>query len=1125
MPGNDTDIRAWLEDLGLAEYAEVFVEQRIGLDVLKDLDDADLKDLGVVVGDRKRLRRAIENVGEATAESPVSPAPAMPIRSERRHVTIMFVDMGASTELSTRLDPEDYAQTIKRFQSQAMSLIETWQGFVARFFGDGILAYFGWPKANENDAERAARAALQISKQISGLRAEDGSALWCRIGIATGLVVVEDIVGNRMSFQDSIYGVTPNLAARLQSCAKPGEVIISSDTRRLLHNWFDTSLQGQAELKGIDGAVEVWRIDGIKQRSTRFEARADQSLLSPLAGREAELTRLQQLWDKAAQGEGSAVLIKGDAGFGKSRLIQEFTRRSVPTASNTIYLQCSPFHQHTAAYPIVECLTARTGITELESKESALEKIAFELAAADVTEPDSAALISRFIGVRGGDEGVESDISPALYASRSLDILARYLVGLSGKTPLTLIVEDAHWIDPTTVLVIDRLLELLEKHAMFVIVTARPGFDPDWCQADHQLIELPTLDPGHAGQLTVAVAGGLSLPDEISAIVFDATNGVPLFIEEVTRMLIESGHISLQNQALVLNSVIEEISIPATLKDSLAAKIDAVPDAKPLACLCSILGREFSYESIRTVSTESEHETDEHLGQLIDSSVLILNTSGSSQKFAFTHAMMHEAAYSMLLHADRRALHLRIARALETQSATLSHSSPQILAHHFERAEYPTAAASYLLLAGERALEVSATAEALAQLTRGIELLEPLARKPKLDQLLLRLHASIGTAHMLARGWGAPEVEQAYASALNLRGVADANERLWVTWGAWVYQQVSGRIGSSTSLADEILRIAQDAEDPDALLVAHMIQLQRYFYQGQFITALEHGAQLLKLYDSARHSHLKNSYSIDLLLVWHVHAAQARWILGDSVGARREYETARKIAAELNHAHSLAWTLTWGANYLLLDKQFDRILDTVPEGLDIAQSRGFGYPLSLGRIILTEAQQHVADATTDFSASEEALAEFLDTGAGIAAPYFLTRQASALAAAGEYVVAQEKIDLALAQIAKWGERWSESFTLRVCGDILLRSANADPAGAESNYRDAIAVAIDQGAVRWRLEASVALGRLLLGQNRDSEAALLYTKLKDDRVLEWAQEENGNMDSLFAPIHENIRPLI
>ncbi len=1097
MSDDNNDIGAWLEELGLPEYIEVFVEQRIGIDVLKDLEDTDLKDLGVPVGDRKRLRRAIKDLDDSSDES--APIQTGSTRAERRHVTIMFVDMGESTELSTRLDPEDYAQTIKRFQRQTTNLIEEWQGFIARFFGDGILAYFGWPKASEDDAERAARAALEITKQVATLQADDGTTLSCRIGIATGLVVVEDIVGNRMSFQDSIYGVTPNLAARLQSCAEPGEIIISSETRQLLRNWFTTSFQGKTELKGIEGKVDIWRLDSMKPGSTRFEALSDQTRLSPLVGREEELSKLQDLWGTAVESKGVAVLVKGDAGLGKSRLVHELTQQSIPETSNVIYLQCSPFHQNTAAYPVVEHLAARAGIADVAPGQSVFKNIADELSAGNVTDRDSIRLISDFLGVGDKRETDDPETSPSVHGSRTLGILASYLAGLSDPAPLMLVIEDAHWIDPTTVVIIERLFELMADHAILVIVTARPEFDDLWFHANCQLIEVLPLQARDADQLTDAIAGSHGLSADISGRIFDATNGIPLFVEEVTRMLIESGDISVQDEKLVLNTVIEDISIPTNLRDSLAAKIDALPDAKPLACLCATVGRKFSYNFVRAVSKQTDHETDAQLKQLIEASILTLEASEGIQRFAFTHALMHETAYSMLLHSDRRELHLRIARALETQTSTSLDSSPQILAHHFERAEHLEDAANCLLLAGERALEMSATTEALAQLTRGISLLEPLACTPPLDQIRLRLHASIGTAHMMGKGWGAPEVEHAYSSAMNLSAGADISERLWISWGAWVYRQVSGRIAGSVSLADEILLTAQQSEDSDALLVAHMIQLQKNFYTGNFELALSHGDQLVQLYDREKHLDLKNSYSTDLLLVWHVHAAQARWIMGDSAGAQHEYNTASKIANSLDHAHSLAWFLSWGANYLLLDKQFALILETVPKALEIAEKHHFNYTLSLGKIILAEARGQFAGMKADFSAAEEALAEFQQTGAGIAVPYFLTRQASARMAVGDYVAAQEKIDSALAQSARWGELWGESMSLRVRGDILAGQANPDLAAAESSYRAAINLAANQGAAKWWFEASIALGRLLTRQNRDYEARELYAILKGDSL--------------------------
>lgn len=1092
----------WLKQHGFSEYAKVFEENTVDLVALQNLDNAELGKLGVPIGDRIRLKKAIAGykndapLQSANITRVIPSAADGAARAQRRNVTVMFIDLAESTQLSARLDPEDYAQTIRHFQSCTISIVEAWDGFVAQFFGDGVLAYFGWPSASENDAERAVRAALKITDKIATLQATDGSELACRIGIATGLVVVGDTVGDQS--HEAIFGITPDLAAGLQSQARFGEVIISAATHQLVRNWFDTTLLGSFELDGIDGTTEVWRADSETSGATRFEAGlVDRTQLTPFSGRQDEITHITKKWQRAIEGIGGALLVSGEAGLGKSRLVREFVRDSKTAVGNVTYLQCSPFHKNTIAHPIVDHLSARVGLTPTLNSVIFLDRLYKILQASGVKDFQSAQRVGWFIGLgasnnpagQSGGSMIDTESSASLQAARVRDIFVRYLTGLAMHTPLLVVVEDAHWMDATTAEILEQLLANIGDHTLLLVVTTRPDTETNWGTRIGDTIELKPLQKTDAAELTLSVAGQHGISDTALKTILQATNGIPLFLEEVTMMLMESGQLKSADDGQSIEDT-ESISVPHRLRDALVAKIDALPNAKSLLCLAATIGRDFSYDLLQRISDKDNFVLDAELAELIDAAILVVDENTEDPRFTFRHMLLHEAAYSMLLLADKTELHLRIAQALENQERP----APQILAHHYEQANDPAFAAEYLLLAGNQALERAAIKQALSLLQRGISLLDKIPaessstvvepdRNANYEQLRLNLHASIGTAQMEARGWGAPEVDEAYRKALYyLPAAENTAQRLWVAWGAWVYQQVSGKINDAAALVQQIAMTSVQAGDPDSQLIAKMILLQSAFYRGRFLDCIARGEEFEALFDDKLHGHFKNQYSVDLLLVWYVHGAQVHWLIGNTQAANHYYSKIAARIPQVNHAHSHAWAITWGSNYLLLQGNPAEVLKLLPDAMTVAETHGFTYTASLGSIIETDAQLRcgIPEKSLDIglTANAAALDMFQATGARIVLPWFQTRHAQMLGAQGKVELALEAIDQAIEQIETLGEWWCASYAFRVKGDLLLLQQHSDVTNAALCYRKALEVATDQSLGCWRQEAESSLNRLL-----------------------------------------------
>ena len=721
------DIAKWLRGLGLQQYAAAFRDNAIDAEILPELTDVDLEKLGVVLGHRKRLLKAIAALAAPAAAmqaTSVGSAPAHGHDAERRQLTVMFCDLVGSTALSARLDPEDMREVIGRYHRCVAETIAHFDGFVAKYMGDGVLVYFGYPQAHEDDAERAVRAGLALGQAVQALRSK-GEELAVRIGIATGLVVVGDLIGSGEFQERGVVGEAPNLAARLQSLAEPKAVVIASETRRLVGELFECAELAPMLAKGFAEPVQAWQVLRESAVDSRFEAFHAGGRLTLLIGREDELHLLGQRWRQAEGGEGQIVLLAGEAGIGKSRLVVAMQDELQGVPHTRLRYFCSSHHQDSVFYPVVTQLKRAAGFKGDDGDEARLQKLRAVLA--PDTDPEDTALLAELLSLPAGGLPLPAALSPQRKKERLLRALLQQLEALARQSPVLMLIEDAHWIDPSSREFLDLTIERTLHLPILLLVTFRPEFQPTWVGRQNvTTLTLNRLSRLELAEMVGRITGGKALPDEVLEQIVERTDGVPLFVEELTRSLLESGLLEEQAHGFALTGTVPPQAIPTTLQGSLMARLDRLAPIREVAQVGAVLGREFSYELLAAVAPFSGDELREALDRLVASELIFRIGTPQEPSYSFKHALVQEAAYASLLRERRRQLHARIATVLETQYREVARTQPEELARHYAAAGLNTEAIGYYRKAATRAIAASANAEAIAHLRKGLELLQSL---------------------------------------------------------------------------------------------------------------------------------------------------------------------------------------------------------------------------------------------------------------------------------------------------------------------------------------------------------------------------------------------------------------
>ncbi len=806
--GTLVDVAEWLRELGLERYEQAFRDNEVDIALLPNLTVEDLKDLGVsLVGHRRRLLDAIaalKTPEHEDVEPPADEAPARALRSEaeRRQLTVLFCDLVGSTALSAKLDPEDMREVIRAYQDACAGVITRFEGFVAKYMGDGVLAYFGYPRAHEDDAERSVRAGLALTEAVAKLATPTDQVLAARIGIATGLVVVGDLIGEGASQEQAVVGDTPNLAARLQGVAAPGQVVIAGATRRLVGERFERVDLGPQSLKGLSTPVEAFAVTGEHEAQSRFEAHRGQLL--PMVGRDQELALLLERWAQAKAGEGQGVLLVAEAGIGKSRISRALLDALADQAHIRIRYQCSPYHTDSALFPVIQQLIHAAGITADDPTDTRLDKLEALLARAGETDV-AAPLIASLIGLDGAGRYGPLDLTPQAQRARTLGALVTQLLALAAQQPILVVLEDAHWIDATTLELMELCLDRIADARVLILLTSRPDHQPEL--AGHPHVTRLTLNRlGRAGvEAIVARLGGQDLPKATLEAIIDRTDGVPLYVEELTKAILETG----------------ETTVPATLHDSLMARLDHIPEVKEIAQVAACIGREFDFSLLAAIANRAEPDLMATLDQLTSAELIFRRGIPPDARYTFKHALVQDAAYEALLKSTRQRLHDRIALALEAAGS----SEPELLAQHHTLAGNDERAIACWHEAGLGAARNSANVEAIGHLRKGLEVVAGLPDGPDRDRSELRLQLALTGPLIATAGYSGAGTVEAYQRARSLcHQLGDDSPLLPLLYGEFASTLVGPADQvASQQIAQRFMRIAEHQGDDGLLLTGHRI--------------------------------------------------------------------------------------------------------------------------------------------------------------------------------------------------------------------------------------------------------------------------------------------------------------
>ena len=817
------NVSRWLEHLGLGQYADAFEQGAIDWDVLPDLDHEILKELGVQPpGHRLRILKAVQALGtdgssedipdSGRAES--TQGKAISGDAERRQLTVMFCDLAGSTALSQKLDPEEMREINRAYQDACKAAIERFEGYVARYMGDGVLAYFGYPQAHEDDAERAIHAGLAIVESVTGIEPPDGSpqvALAVRLGIATGPVVVGDLIGEGASQENAVVGDTPNLAARLQGLAAPNAVVVGPGTHELAAGRFDYENLGNHDLKSISEAVNVWRVIAPATAESRFEA-SHRTGFTPLVGRENEIGLLLERWQQAKEGDGQVALLSGEAGIGKSRITEALRERTVDDDPVRLRYQCSPYHTNSALYPIIQTLEHAAQFRVDDPNTTRLDKLESLLAQGTSDIESALSLFGPLLSIQSDGRYATPEMTPEQQKAATLQMLVEQMAGLSRRQPVLMIFEDAHWTDPTSLELLERIVERVQTLPIMVVITFRPEFNAPWTMHSHvTALTLNRFTRSLAADMIAKVSGGSLLSDEVLAQIIEKTDGVPLFVEELTKTILESGAVT-------------DAVIPTTLHDSLMARLDRLGAVKEVAQSASVIGREFDFDLLATVSPLSFAALHDALNQLVDAELVFRRARMQGEMYIFKHALVQDAAYDSLLKSSRRDLHRRIAEALDSRFPETVETQPELLGRHYSEAGIADKALESWQRAGERAVERSANLEAITYFNKALSLIDALPDTRERQQLELTLQTAIAGPLITIEGYGARATGQAFARAQELSAEVGASAELFpVMYGRWVYGVSWQRYADSAEVARQFVDLAYKQPDTGPILTAHRV--------------------------------------------------------------------------------------------------------------------------------------------------------------------------------------------------------------------------------------------------------------------------------------------------------------
>ena len=954
-------------------------------------------------GEAAKRQKASPDTGRQTLDAR--------LEGERRQLTVMFCDLVGSTALSEQLDPEELREVVRAYQEVSAAVIQRYEGHIAQYLGDGLLVYFGYPLAHEDDAQRAVRAGLGMveASQHAPLLQQHGIAV--RLGLHTGLVVVGEMGGGNKREQLAL-GDTPNIAARLQGLAPANAVVISGATYKLIDGVLDCQDLGSRILKGSSTPIQVYQVVGESGTRSRLDV-AGRTSLTPLVGREEEVGLLRKRWEQVNEGLGQVVFVSGEAGIGKSRLLQVFKERLGEQPQTWLECRCSSYYQNSALYPLIDLLQRVLGFTRDGSPEEKLRKLEATLEdSLAVRQSDGLTevvpLLASLLSLPLPDRYPPLTLTPQRQKQKTLETLLTWLLAEAKRQSVAFIVEDPHWADPSMLEFLGLLLDHAATARLLVILAFRPEFVPPWPLRSYMTqLTLSRLSRYQVEEMVNEVTRSKALPAEVVQQIVMKTDGVPLFVEELTKMVVESvGSIgsvaSIGSIGSHKGTSLQALTIPATLHDSLMARLDRLGPAKEVAQIGAILGREFSYELLHAVAPVEETTLQHALTQLVEAELLYQHGLSPQTRYIFKHALVQDVAYQSLLKSTRQQYHRKIAQVLEEQFGETKEAQPELLAHHYTEAGLIAQAIPFWQRAGQRASQHSANAEAISHLTKGLELLKTLPDTPERVQQELTLQVPLGVALMAVKSWAAPEVERTYARAREIcQQIGETPQLFPVLWGLWAFYVVRAEFKTARELGEQCLRLAQSMQDPTLLVGAHYALGGLLIWLGEFSPARAHLEQGIAFYTLQQHRSHASLYGWDLGVgcLWYV--AWPLWLLGYPDQALQRIHEALTLAQDLAHPDSLDWALIGAASIHQFRREERLTQERAEAALALASEQGFALQLTRGTVLRGWALAEQGQGEEGITQLQQSLVAWQTLRAELSRSYDLTLLTEAYGKVGQ----------------------------------------------------------------------------------------------------------------------------
>jgi class 3 adenylate cyclase/predicted ATPase len=1116
MTSPTTDLTEWLGRHGLDQYAETFAENNIDYSVLPDLTEHDLEKLGVSLGHRKKLLRAIGAVrpaNQARGATDVSQIGTEAVSAvqhrdaEFRHLTVVFCDLVGSTQISEKLDPEDFQKLIDAYRAVCRTAIDRYEGRIARYFGDGVMAFFGWPRAHEDDAVRAVHAALEI---VSGVTKISGPmTLASRVGVCSGPVVVGEMGDSGTPWSMDAVGETPNIAARLQTLAAANTVLISESTRRLVSSGFDFQDLGLQELRGLTEPLHVYRAHVAKNIASRFDA-AHMGSLTPLVGRSTELRLLFDRWQKVKTGDGQVVLLSGIPGVGKSRLLHELKLRIRQDSHFFLHHQCSPYHSQSAFFPVIEQIRQAAQITAREPDSDKIAKLEAYLRRSTDSSAVPVLLIAKLLSIPTGDHRELSELTPQQIKNRTISTLVDTLLAISVERPTVCIFEDAHWLDPSTLELLELIVSRIDHARLFLIVSCRPEFRPTWItHANITTLSLTRLSNPEVKEMMRDLLSGGGIPQQLFDQIVEKADGIPLFIEELTSNMLSAplrtrGDFEHAAQPLLLR-------VPDTLSDALMERLDRVEPGRRLAQIAAVIGREFSFDLLSAAARIDEDDLRSALSLLEQTGIIYRVGISPSVRFAFKHVLLRDAIYDSLLRSKKQQIHADIASILEHDLSELVENQPELLAYHHQEAGEHQLAIRFWFKSGQRALANSANVEAIANFRKALRLLNALPEASGNTKQEVDIQLALGIPLIAVRGYTSAETREAFSRALNLcERLGNTPEYFQALFGLWGHSWMSGKNDEALNMANEFLSRSRASSDPALPMVAHRMMGSTLLTIGEFRSSANHFAETIKLSATRGKRSLYNLYMVEpqaaslLLSSWDL------WFLGYPDQSLSRVTEALALAQELGHPYTVAFAHYMTSVVHLLRGDTARAFASAEKSCEISEEQRFSLyailsKISRGRAIgnmgrLREAQAEVALGI------EEARRK----NVGFMLPMMDSWLADIHAKAGENAHALAIVEQALTNINDATGRSWEAELHRQIAQFHLTLSPSRVSKAETHLKKSIEVARSQSAKSLELRAATSLAELWRTQERLDEARTLL-----EPICSWFREGAETTDLKFA----------